>query len=295
MMKVALALSPSILSPHSRNLLRALEQAGLEEIWVTEELFDSSGPVSAAFALSSTESMRVGMGVMTTAIRSSAISALEVTNLEKFWPGRLIVGLGHGAAKPLLDVSSARSPKDFPSDLREITSRLRTSAALQHKPAVLAAAGSLRQREAVLDVVDGYIISWMTPLERVKELAEWGLQQQPAKPMSLMSLFSFQSDPVEAHNSSCEKVAKFLSTTRKTAFASTQHESEVLAFESGMRPSESLIDDLSVTGDPKRVRERLRTLSEIPGLDRVILYVGEETDIDLLVEELPDILQYDHV
>lgn len=75
---------------------RAVEAAGLDELWVWEDCFTESGIASAALALAATDRVRVGIGLLPVPLRNVALTAMELATLERALPGRLIAGIGHG-------------------------------------------------------------------------------------------------------------------------------------------------------------------------------------------------------
>jgi alkanesulfonate monooxygenase SsuD/methylene tetrahydromethanopterin reductase-like flavin-dependent oxidoreductase (luciferase family) len=79
-----------------RGVARAAEEAGLEELWLWEDCFFQSGIASAAAALAWTERLRVVVGLLPAPLRNVALTAMEAANLERMFPGRSTVGIGHG-------------------------------------------------------------------------------------------------------------------------------------------------------------------------------------------------------
>ena len=75
---------------------RAAEVAGLEELWLWEDCFREGGVSTMAVALALTERLRVGIGILPVPLRNVAITAMEVATLERMFPGRPIIGVGHG-------------------------------------------------------------------------------------------------------------------------------------------------------------------------------------------------------
>lgn len=72
------------------------EQAGFDELWLAEDCFLSGGIAQAAVALATTTRIGVGVGIMPAAARNVAFAALEVSFLACAFPGRLMIGVGHG-------------------------------------------------------------------------------------------------------------------------------------------------------------------------------------------------------
>ena len=77
-------------------IARTADEAGLEELWLWEDCFAASGLGAAAALLGATGRLRVGVGVMPVPLRNVAVLAMEIATLDRLFPGRLIVGLGHG-------------------------------------------------------------------------------------------------------------------------------------------------------------------------------------------------------
>jgi 5,10-methylenetetrahydromethanopterin reductase len=93
------------------HLARAVEAAGLDELWVWEDCFKQSGIASAGVALASTARIRVGIGLMPTPLRNVALAAMEVATLARIFPGRLLPGVGHGVQPWMAQVGARpRSP-----------------------------------------------------------------------------------------------------------------------------------------------------------------------------------------
>src|SRR5262245_16875271 len=77
-------------------MARAADEAGLEELWLVEDCFLESGVATAAAVLAWTERLRVGVGLLPVPLRNVALTAMEVSTLERLFPGRLRLGIGHG-------------------------------------------------------------------------------------------------------------------------------------------------------------------------------------------------------
>lgn len=75
---------------------RSLDQGGAGQLWVIEDCFFTSGPSLAAAALSVTERLTVGVGILPAVVRTAAVTAMEIATLDGLGPGRLLPGIGHG-------------------------------------------------------------------------------------------------------------------------------------------------------------------------------------------------------
>lgn len=75
---------------------RDVESGGLDEIWVIEDCFYTSGPSLAAAALTATARLSVGIGILPAVVRHPAVTAMELATLAALGPGRFTAGIGHG-------------------------------------------------------------------------------------------------------------------------------------------------------------------------------------------------------
>jgi alkanesulfonate monooxygenase SsuD/methylene tetrahydromethanopterin reductase-like flavin-dependent oxidoreductase (luciferase family) len=87
---------PQLPPERLRDVARAADEAGLEELWLWEDCFSESGVASAAAALAWTQRVRVGIGLLPVPLRNVALTAMEVATLHRLFPMRVRVGVGHG-------------------------------------------------------------------------------------------------------------------------------------------------------------------------------------------------------
>jgi alkanesulfonate monooxygenase SsuD/methylene tetrahydromethanopterin reductase-like flavin-dependent oxidoreductase (luciferase family) len=114
---------PQLPPEHLRAAAEAAEAAGVEELWLWEDCFRESGIAAAAAALAWTSRLRVGIGLLPVPLRNVAITAMEVATLERMFPGRVDVGVGHGVQSWMAQVGArAESPLTL---LREYVVALR--------------------------------------------------------------------------------------------------------------------------------------------------------------------------
>jgi alkanesulfonate monooxygenase SsuD/methylene tetrahydromethanopterin reductase-like flavin-dependent oxidoreductase (luciferase family) len=79
-----------------RAIAVAADVAGLDELWLWEDCFWGGGFAAAAAVLGWTRRLRVGIGVFPVPLRNVALTAMETAMLHRLFPGRVIVGVGHG-------------------------------------------------------------------------------------------------------------------------------------------------------------------------------------------------------
>ena len=75
---------------------QAADAAGLDELWLWEDCFLAGGISAAAIALANSQRLKVGIGVLPVPMRNVALTAMEIATLDRAYPGRIRVGLGHG-------------------------------------------------------------------------------------------------------------------------------------------------------------------------------------------------------
>jgi 5,10-methylenetetrahydromethanopterin reductase len=122
-LRLGFAFTPPMPPERIRPVARAVEAAGLDELWVWEDLFTESGIATAALALASTERIAVGIGLLPVPLRNVALTAMELATLERAIPNRLIAGIGHGVLPWMAQVGArVESPVTL---LREYADALR--------------------------------------------------------------------------------------------------------------------------------------------------------------------------
>ena len=106
-----------------REIAVAVEDSGLDELWLWEDCFSQSGTASATAALAYTQRITVAIGLMPVPLRSVAITAMEIATIDGMFPGRFIAGIGHGVQE-WMGQAGVRTAKPL-SLLREYDSALR--------------------------------------------------------------------------------------------------------------------------------------------------------------------------
>ncbi|AZM57113.1 LLM class flavin-dependent oxidoreductase [Streptomyces sp. WAC 01529] len=87
---------PQLPPERLRSMVRAADEAGLAELWLWEDCFLESGIASAAAALAWSERLRVGVGLLPVPLRNAALATMEAATLHRLFPGRVMLGVGHG-------------------------------------------------------------------------------------------------------------------------------------------------------------------------------------------------------
>jgi len=78
------------------SVARAVEENGFSTIWSTEDYFATGGVAGAATVLASTETIKVGTGLVSVYARHPGLLAMEAGTLASVHPGRFTLGVGVG-------------------------------------------------------------------------------------------------------------------------------------------------------------------------------------------------------
>jgi len=106
-----------------RNTAAAADDAGLDELWLWEDCFWGGAVPACAAALAWTAGPRVGIGVLPVPLRNVVTAAMDTAMLHRLFPGRVVIGVGHGVQDWMRQVgAAAESPMTL---LREYLTALR--------------------------------------------------------------------------------------------------------------------------------------------------------------------------
>ncbi|MEV2193732.1 LLM class flavin-dependent oxidoreductase [Streptomyces phaeochromogenes] len=256
---------PQLPPERLRAMVRTAEDAGLEELWLWEDCFLEGGISAAAAALAWSERLRVGVGLLPVPLRNVAVTAMETATLHRLFPGRAIVGVGHGVQDWMGQVGArAESPVTL---LREYLVALRAL---------------LRGERVTTDgryvKLDDVALDWppQTPVE---------ILAGATGPRTLRLSGEFADGTILTSSTSPEGVRKarqLIDEGRKSASRDGTHEIVVyLLTTTGPDAADRLraeleadgvasVPDLGVAGEAKAVAEAVRRLADA-GADTVIL------------------------
>lgn len=112
-------------TPPSRltEIVAEVERLGYDEVWLAEDYFELGGIASASAALAATDTIPVGLGVLSARVRHPAVTAMELATVSALHPGRFMAGLGHGV--PFWTEQMGLRPESFMRSLREGASGVR--------------------------------------------------------------------------------------------------------------------------------------------------------------------------
>ncbi|MEU1535634.1 LLM class flavin-dependent oxidoreductase [Streptomyces fagopyri] len=266
-------LRPQLPPERLRGIARLADDVGLEELWLWEDCFREGGISAASAALAWTERLRVGVGLLPVPLRNVALVAMEAATLDRMFPGRAVLGVGHGVqewmgqvgARPESPLTLLREHLDALRALlrgERLTTRGRyvilDDVALDWPPAtpvpVLAGATGPRTLRLAGEAADGTVLTSSTTPEgvrRARRLIDEGRAS------------AGRSDPHRV-------VVYLLTATGPDAAARLRAEFEAEGLGS--------VPDLGVAGDAGAVAEAVQRLAEA-GADAVILQpTGDEPD-----------------
>lgn len=99
---------------------RRAETAGFDELWLWNDCFLPGAFTSAAIALSATQRLKVGIGLLPAPAYNPLFAAMDITTLARAFPGRFLPGFGHGVGPWMAQIGVA--PK---SSLRTLEATVR--------------------------------------------------------------------------------------------------------------------------------------------------------------------------
>jgi alkanesulfonate monooxygenase SsuD/methylene tetrahydromethanopterin reductase-like flavin-dependent oxidoreductase (luciferase family) len=310
---------------HLPGFARRAEDAGFDELWVVEDCFYGSGIASAAAALSCTNSIPVGVGIMPAVVRNPVFAAMEIATLARLYPGRSLPGFGHGVAGWMRQIGAF--PKSQLKALEEVVVAVRgllksenlsfdgaqvqlEGAELVHPPDQIPpiSLGVRGPKSLALSgrVADGTILAENTSPEYVSWAREQiAIGQAKARPTGphRMTVFAFtcvDPDPSAARQGLRPMVAAAIAAGKIDAqiapMGIVPQVRELLENGGRGRLEEEMPDEwinrLSVAGTPEDCALAIRRLAEA-GADTVVLVPLPGKGLDELDVFARDILHYE--
>ncbi len=93
---VAATCLPHVPPEHVRAVARAAQDSGLAELWLWEDCFWGGAMSLASAILAWTDTLPVAIGVSPVPMRNVVLAAMEAAALQRLFPGRITLGVGHG-------------------------------------------------------------------------------------------------------------------------------------------------------------------------------------------------------
>ncbi|MGH8916295.1 MAG: LLM class flavin-dependent oxidoreductase [Acidimicrobiia bacterium] len=294
---------------------RAAEKAGFDELWLSEDFFFSGGIAGAGIALSATQSIAVGLGVVSALVRHPALLAMEFATIASAHPGRFLPGIGLGV--PAWMRQMGLMPSSPLAAVRECVStvqRLLTGEVVDHEGAVFESHDvslvyrpqePLPIRLGVLgpkmlrlsgQIADGSILSVAAGADYVnwaRQRIDEGREQAgraSQHSITVFAIYAIDDDRERARAAARSTLAFYKAAGGRNALTDVAGISDDLQemrarggadlIETEM--PESWVDELAVAGTPREVRERIGRLFDA-GADSVALVPAQR-------ERLPETL-----
>jgi 5,10-methylenetetrahydromethanopterin reductase len=289
------------------------EQLGFGELWFSEDCFFTGAMSGVTAALSVTERLPIGIGIVSAVTRHPALLAMELATMSRLFPGRVLPGVGLGV--PLwLDQMGIR-PKSPLSAMRECITNVRALLAgeevtfegkvfkfdavqLVHLPqeTLPIYTGIVNEKGLQLsgEISDGTVFSVLAgpayvrwARERIAEgAARAGRENDPHRVVTY-TLFSVDHDRETARAAVRDSVAFYLEAMPNNALSKvlgiTETVGEMLARggadEVAREMPDEWIDEMAVAGTPDECAAKLEALLEA-GSDSIGLWLfpAEEGD-----------------
>lgn len=96
---------------------RRAEAAGFDELWLWDDCFLPGALTSAALALSATQRLKVGIGLLPATVYHPLFAAMELTTLARAFPDRILPGFGFGVPSWMTQIGAA--PRSYMKALDE--------------------------------------------------------------------------------------------------------------------------------------------------------------------------------
>ncbi|GAB2517471.1 LLM class flavin-dependent oxidoreductase [Nocardia heshunensis] len=186
-----------------REVVRAADESGLDELWLWEDCFLEGGISTAAAALAWSERVRIGVGVLPVPLRNVAITAMEIATLERMFPGRGIWGVGHGVQDWMGQVGArVASPvtllREYLEALRGLLDGQRITVKGRYvqlddvaldwppvaAPPILGAAKGPKTIQLVGESADGVVLDNSASAERIRAAADIIRAARPESPVA---------------------------------------------------------------------------------------------------------------
>jgi 5,10-methylenetetrahydromethanopterin reductase len=299
----------STLRPHEIiDFARLAEELGYGEVWFGEDYFWVAGISAAAAALTATQEIPVGVGIVSAMVRHPAVLAMEIATIDAMHPGRFRPAIALG--NPVWTDQMGRRPHSSLGAMREtvtsVTALLRgetvTNAGAEYAfdrvrleypsavPVYMGGVGPKMHRLAgeIADATLSGVLASPPYLRMVREQIAAGRAHRPTssreRPHRLATyvIYSVDHDRLKARERLREPIAFYLATLRgKSALTDalgygeqlldmhTRGGSDPAALIAQELPDEWL-ETLGIAGDPHECAVRIQTLLDA-GCDAVIL------------------------
>ncbi|MDT4893101.1 MAG: hypothetical protein QOE97_2136 [Pseudonocardiales bacterium] len=290
----------------------AVERAGFDEVWLSEDYFERGAFAIAGAVAASTERVGLGIGVVNPWTRHPVLTAMEFAGLDELSGGRAVLGLGASNSRWMSDMLGlpfdqplarlvecvqlvravlAGTPVSHHGPGWDVETALSFRPLRTDPPIVLGVKGPQALRRAG-QVGDGAFLSVLSSPGYVR----WAREQvgRPGCALSSYVLLSCGPDAAAAREAIRPVVAKYLGIhgvheiTRRAGIEPELAARFRTALLAGRPASElvtdALLDAVAVAGDRESCAGALRRLADA-GLDAVVLLETPGAQSQAVIDE----------
>lgn len=301
---VGLVLGSHLAPEQIASTARLGEDLGFSELWLAEDYFFTGGISGAAAALEATQTIPVGLGIVSAMVRHPALLAMEISTLARMYPGRVRPGIGLGV--PAWVRQMGLLPRSRIGAMRECVSSVRRLLAgeelteageyfsfdrvrlayppLEPVPVSMGVIGPkmLHLSGEIADGTIGSVMAGTHYLRWARERIAGGQSAAgragDAHPFAAFAMFSLDLDRERARTAIRSAMGFYLAADPVNAMTEVYGIAERVgelaksgaeAVEAGIE--DAWIDDLVVAGDPDDCTRRIQAMLDA-GADTVVLF-----------------------
>lgn len=293
---------------------RLAEELGFGELWFSEDCFFTGAMAGVTAALSVTERLPIGIGIVSAVTRHPALLAMELATMSRLYPGRVRGGVGLGVPA-WLDQMGIR-PRSTLSAVRECIVNVRAllagetvtsegkvfkfdEVALTHLPGeqIPIYTGIVGEKGLRLsgEIADGTVLSVLAGVDYIRWAREQiaagaaaaGRERDPHRVVTYV-LYSVDPDGRKAKEAVRDSIAFYLAAMPGNALSQVYGIAEECLDMLARGGAETVarempdqwIEDLAIAGEPDEVAEKLQRFLDA-GSDGIGLWLfptdrGEE-------------------
>lgn len=318
--RIGLLLGSAIPPENISYLARKAEEVGFGELWLAEDMFFTGGIAGSNIALSSTSNIMVGLGIVSAVVRHPALLAMEVTTTARAFPGRFIPGIGLGVPAWIKQIglypnSPIGTIRTCVNSLRELSNgrtlsssdhfhfdEVRLEYPLQVPLSIRVGVAGPKMLELSGEISDGTIISVCSGLQYLlwaKAQIDIGMVRAGRTghhEITQFAICAINSDRSAARLEARRTLSFYLSAGGGDALTEAAGIADDLkrmllkgngasALEEQM--PESWVEDLTVSGTPEDVVEKIWSLTD-GGADSVVLFPTSGGGADQIIKLIAD-------
>lgn len=299
---------------------RRIEAAGFAELWIAEDCGYDGGFTTAATALSSVDSLRVGMAIAPSLVRNPVFLAMEIATLCRLYPNRFLPGIGHGwppwmesvgakVASPLTALEEVVEAtrlllRGEPVTLEGVYVKLRNARLIHppvYSPPIFLGVSQMKSLQLSGRIADGTILSEGTSPEYVSRAlnaintGQGGHGQPRQHRITVISWCELSEDVAQG----CKRLRPIVSDFLKSGALNPQlaalglRPARPWPTEGGPdgEPDDNFILNVAIVGNPDECLQKLAQLVEA-GADAVIVRAATITAHVQLVDRLAAVLPH---